>query len=209
MPSTPQPSVHQPSTRSLRASLVTSQDRNVGLAAVPSRAEPIRKGRSDVMTIADGSTRPRSLMTTLHWRLNVTRLTKAPGGVASMKRTMALPPLCLRARLVAATAAAVLALSQLASAQPDSRITEGAWHLQSGRLLPGPQRSSGHRHGRFVFLSRRLQRAQGKDTRIRDRIRGRAESPHRLCHLSDRQRFGAAFDTHVDRRQRQCQYRSC
>ena len=84
---------------------------------------------------------------------------------------------------------------------------EGAWRLQCGRLLPGHQRSSGHRHGRFVFLSRGLQRAKGKDARSRGRIRGRAESQHRLCSLSDLQRFGAAFDTDVYRRQRQRQHR--
>ena len=105
-------------------------------------ANPIQEGRSDVLRIADGSSCPRSPMTTLHRRLNVTRLTpvedapssqdargtfetidKAPGGVASMRRTMALAPLCLRARLVAATAVAVLASSQLASAQLESRIS--------------------------------------------------------------------------------------
>ncbi len=48
---------------------------------------------------------------------------KAPGGVASIGRTMARAPLCLRARLIAATALAVLALVQLASAQPESRIS--------------------------------------------------------------------------------------
>ena len=49
---------------------------------------------------------------------------------------MALLSVCLKARLVAATAVAVLALSQLASAQPDSRII-GVVRDATGAGIPG------------------------------------------------------------------------